>query len=506
MEDTLVAAEQFQEYDPIADCVPANIPKLVKVRVYLKTEEKWFPVSLRYEPCLEQGSVVSDGDRVKFKNYQCQSVANDDGTTTWVRSPYERIFYDPNVKQYADKLFSGIDITYTAINLGYKPVDDVEIPTANEAEVLIKYMGYLPGCPKMLVSDGVTNKVYCVFSYLFPVFQLKGMLNAYDVYCRFPDKGVNLWDEPELSDLMVRTKALTLRNGIPTELNDKGVLAVTKGFPLSLTEQEWQAMAYTVIFTWSKTKTNLANFKIALEKRLSTLQSVMHWRSFDVRAFMEARLNPDELVGSGTYFDTFPRLKSTIISQLLLDDSPFASHLCFILKESQLTVFNMMLLFVRDADMTCLHAQAEIIREVPGFVETFKKIKSIYGVNWPYLKLIDPLTQITAQNKFPLLTEAARAWTLVTSPDTKTLKNIYGMSKIRPNYVRLAQAPIAMGDDTGEALTVDQIRSSYAKIGRSKHIADITKEMLDARISEALKSDMRQDLQDFFQSSSRSQQ
>nr|QEM39166.1 nucleoprotein [Guadeloupe mosquito mononega-like virus] len=498
MENELISREQFEEYEPISACPADERGELVPVRVYLRSEDRWFPVSLKLTLSVFSGRPVAGADISDLKTYQYQKVEGEDGVTRYVRSQFERIYYEPNVGQYADRIFSGVEINYRQVVIEYKQVGEISIPSPREAEILLKYMSYLPGFPRLLVSEGVTNRSYCIFSYLFPVFQMRGMLDAYGVYCRYPDKGVRLWNTPTMIEAMDRIHEITSRNGIPTVL-ENGVHTVPEGVMLSLTEQEWQALAYTVVFTWSKTKTNLANFRTALEKRLSTLQAVMHWRSFDVRAFMDSRLNPDELVSSGTYFDTFPRLKSTIVSQLLMDNSPLATHLCFILKESQLTIFNMMLVFVRDADMTCLHAQAEIVREVPGFIETFKQVKAKFGSNWPYLKLIDPLTQMTAQNKFPLLTEAARAWTLVSSPDIKTLKNIFGMNKVRTSYVKLAQVPIAMGEDTGEAMTVAQIRDAYGRIGRSKHIGDITKEVLDERIGQALRSDLRQDLKDFFE-------
>lgn len=457
--------------------------------------------------------------KLPSSKYRVVTVLNEDGKH--VRKFYHHemasCLVSEEMRNYAGRVFYPETFTPKKItNLAFSIVQDSTIPKAGYFEKSLSLLSVIPGAPKYFVPHPGGQDDYDLIAYIFPIMAIDGMSAAYDIYTEFPDDGVVVSGENRAEGLATLSRFL-LSQGVKTKIvkvqvkttdGKEGVkddLETDMPGAKPMTQAEWFALAYTHIFSWCKTRSTAAgadtkNFELAVRRRLGTMKQVLGLKYLDETKFLQTRVEFDALAKSYQHFNYYPGLKSTILTNLLNLPGAFAGHLKMILRESQLTVFNMIHTFLYDADLTVLHFNSEIIAEVPKYITVFETIQTMYGRNWPYLKLVNPNEQMTALNQFPHLANAARAFLLVNSPSTKTLRNIAGMKTIPLRYVKQAKVYLN-ADHYSHAKTLDFDACVALYKDHLKKVIKTDKldrETMMKMIEDADKGAIDQDLIDFF--------
>lgn len=185
----------------------------------------------------------------------------------------------------------------------------------------------------------------------------------------------------------------------------------------------------------------LTRFRTIYKKRLEALRAANNDALFDVDHFLNNMVNGDELMRVADSLAFYPKLKSMILSLVLLSPSMMATNLKLMLSEFQLSVFCAIEKFMTTRNLTALHLLPEVAQHYKAYYQVKLALWQKFGTTgWRYVKLIDPAVQATAATNFPHLALAARAW-VAAQPDCATFSQVQGKT-IPPLYVKKAKIAV----------------------------------------------------------------
>ncbi len=140
-----------------------------------------------------------------------------------------------------------------------------------------------------------------------------------------------------------------------------------------------------------------------------------------------------------TLTSCLPKLKSVIVSGMIVSNSPICDHALTILTNSSASVYSFVVDMVESDIITKLQFQQAYLMGIIEFWKNHMKLVEDYGNSWRYYKCINPLGQRTSMTKYGHLGSMAVSWMSVHNTSSKdTLNNIEG-HLIKPKYVDLAK-------------------------------------------------------------------
>lgn len=241
------------------------------------------------------------------------------------------------------------------------------------------------------------------------------------------------------------------------------------------TEDELTALAFVHIFMMVK-KGQDQHVTTALRKRLGALRQATGLESLDIDSFMERFGRVTVLSKAADRLTFYPRLRSTIFSSIISHDSPFHSYTREILKDTQLTIFNMIVVFCGAQQLTMLHVIDPVLAEYDCFMDAKDHLATIYGEQtWHYCKLLNPSENLATLSRFPELARAAKAY-MVTHHHMESLRNLQGMRDVPRMYYQFAAQSIM------PVVRVD-IEVVKQKLGRIA-LPDVVNSITDAMLQE----------------------
>lgn len=189
------------------------------------------------------------------------------------------------------------------------------------------------------------------------------------------------------------------------------------------------------------------------------------WPGVDVDNLITTLIDLDDLEKVVRVLQFLPLLRGAILSSITAGNTTFCIHFKAILKEFQMTVFNIIREFL-DADYTLLHYRTEVIQDAILYSQTYKRLYDLYGADLGYLKLIDPMNMQTSAGRFPKLTLAAKAWIVsACNIGANTKKNIAGMKTVPRSYVQQAAKVLpAHFQPTGRTPQLVDIKAMFAQM------------------------------------------
>lgn len=494
-----------EEYGRISDYLPRHEGKgYTKIQAVFMTQTRITTASIHIRMVERtEELVISEEEARKLlpSEYSTKKVENDKGEleTAYVSRKGAQLKITSQVRAHLQRVFFPDQFAPELSNIIFAKPADIVLPPAKSLPDYIGMFSFLEGSPQYMTTTPGGTKTFCIMSYIFPMMAIDGMVSAYDVYTELMDQGVKCC-EPE-ETLAIYAKILDNLK-IKTETT-AGVFRPTAPEEKRMTRPEWLALAYTHLFSWCKTRSaGTRNFELALKKRLSTLRNVMGWRYFSEDDFIRDRLDFEALSESCQFFSFFPVLKSVVLSNLINLPGNFSIHLKMILKESQITVFNFVHTFLYDSPLTALHFNKDVTAELDTYIEIFEMIKSKYGQNWHYMKLVNPNEQLSAINRFPHLANAARAYVLAHAPQLKTMRQIVGMKQVPLLYVKQARIPVEK-DFYNEKENMDlpgAIEIYNTRLSKNINKDKLTMEEFAKMMDNANKVNLESDLIEFFKS------
>lgn len=244
--------------------------------------------------------------------------------------------------------------------------------------------------------------------------------------------------------------------------------------------------AYALCFAniYFMVKTGAANqLRTALEKRLAAMKSALSLADLDVAEFINHFIAFDEYKRTFETLSFFPKLKSVIFSNILSNSDDFNNHYKLILKESQFTVFNLIVSFVQQSEITLLHVQREVADEYEKFFWRMRLYETGMDRAGPFCKLVNPGESLGTLSHFPHLSTAARAAAFLKSP---SLRNLKGTADVPAMFYQLAGRTISV-DNVQGYVTADELRATLGRMRAEGSLDGIT----DALIAEARTADPR---------------
>lgn len=157
-----------------------------------------------------------------------------------------------------------------------------------------------------------------------PLLTLDNVHLALGEYKNKPDEGVSFFSRQDKVSFEDSLDSYYPRS--PSVVND----------PIDFTKEEWKALAFITAFCF--TKTGDVQYLIqALTKRLSTLKVVAALR-FDIPILL-GKIDVDSMATISTKVAEFPQFKKIFLTQMLSNTDVLSTHLCTILRESNLSSF-----------------------------------------------------------------------------------------------------------------------------------------------------------------------
>lgn len=329
------------------------------------------------------------------------------------------------------------------------------------------------------------NNRFDVIAYLSTLAPITNMVQDMERYSDEPDTGVAVkvyshYDcIPEgFEDLDEPTKnKIDERNQLVMALgNAFGIPAVDGREHPQVEEETLLAYAYCNVFCLIKTGTEV-NMKLALTNRLRALKNALKLRNFDAEGFLNNKIDIGQCARIYSDMGLMPRLKSLIFSCILSNDTPFNSHIKLILKEAQLTVFNLIVHFIYAQKVTLLHVLEEISDEFDVFLDAMENLKHRYGKCWPYCKLVNPDETLATLSRFPHLSNAGKAYAFAQG-GSESIKNLQGMRAVPTHYFRYSKMTISDEVNVGLVDAAERARAALRRIHPEREFNDITAEIL----------------------------
>lgn len=313
----------------------------------------------------------------------------------------------------------------------------------------------VPG--RMCVVDKDNN--FNLLAFIIPLVRFPGMSQALDAYEGTTDldfEVVRHFKEdpiPRIEDQEIKEMGEEVLRFASEALTTMGVDFKMKSL---IYESESDALAFLYLYSMIKTGT-ADKFRAAVERRLNALAPALRLRNLNIQKFMEERYDFDTCRAIYTNMGLFPLLKGYIFSTVLTGDNPFSAHLRVILRGAQLRDFMFIYRFI-NAEKTELHTVQEIQGEIQPYLDTIAQLVRLYGDNWNYCKLVNPLDSIADAAKFPNLSKAGRAYAIVTG---HAKVNEFKLSQVPRQYVTWAGTPLPLrkGD-----VNIDKIREGLKLI------------------------------------------
>lgn len=204
---------------------------------------------------------------------------------------------------------------------------------------------------------------------------------------------------------------------------------------------ELTLLGYAVILMMMKSinKNVPDHMKKFLEKRLKALHFSLDTADVDTKfAPLVDVIKKKDLEELNEVMSYFPRLKVTIFTIVLAGFTPPIQHMAMIFAESQMTVFSLIDRFLSAEVPTKLHVYSPLLTEIMHWASVIGELKAIYGISWPFYKLIEPRGTSTSQRKIKRLAVAAMNWVVRTYPgEANTIKQLKGFQSV-DNYFKLA--------------------------------------------------------------------
>lgn len=327
------------------------------------------------------------------------------------------------------------------------------------------------------------NGQFQLMAFLVPLVRIPGFLNALEEYKNFPDKDIEFIPPhivtPEHPE---RPEGDELRGAVGKEfMKIRTVFQVEKpeGRAIhTVLSKEADLVALTFTFIYAMTKSgDERNVIKALTARLSALRNSLKLEELVVEDFIAQFIGKNDIKAINDTLSFYPNLKAMIFSSILAFDTPFNNYIRLILKESQLTVFNLIVKFCTESDLTALHINPKVMKDYPGFSRAYSKLQRRYGRAWPFCKLIHPTEELATLNKFPNLAMAAKAHAF-TVLNMTTLRNLKGMEAIPPSYFSHCKIPLAAGMEGPELQKASYVKKCLGYIRTPESLASINDELL----------------------------
>lgn len=260
-----------------------------------------------------------------------------------------------------------------------------------------------------------------------PLLTLDNVHLALGEYRNKPDEGVSFFSRQDNVTFEDSLDSYYPRS--PSVVND----------PIEFTREEWKALAFITAFCFTKTG-DVQYLVQAVTKRLSTLKVVAALR-FDIPILL-GKIDVDSMATISTKVAEFPQFKKVFLTQMLSNTDVLSTHLCTILRESNLSSFCAIAKFLSAPTLTMLHIESRVLGEWVIFAEKRAKLELRYGVNtWTYHKLIAPDDQTAATTDMPWLAAAAKAWAVEIG--NTTLNRLKIRTMVPPEFHQKARTHLA---------------------------------------------------------------
>lgn len=206
-----------------------------------------------------------------------------------------------------------------------------------------------------------------------------------------------------------------------------------------------QATAYMLLMMIYKSLTVTAKNEALVEKQCKEFvirrAKAMLLSTGKATDFLEGELMipVDALWRIPTLTSCLPKLKSVVVSGMIVSNSPICDHALTILTNSSASVYSFVVDMVESDIITKLQFQQAYLMGIIEFWKNHEKLVEDYGNSWRYYKCINPLGQRTSMTKYGHLGSMAVSWMSVHNTSSKdTLNNMEG-HLIKPRYVEFAK-------------------------------------------------------------------
>lgn len=229
---------------------------------------------------------------------------------------------------------------------------------------------------------------------------------------------------------------------------DEAVAAAANDNAQMKTSNEWEYIAFASIYSFTKASSGdteqqkIQRYKENLTKRLSALKATKADRSMVIDFFINNHLNVAHLIRHFEDMAFYPRLKCMILRTLVTSQDPICTNLKTLLSDHQMSVFCGIAAFTTTRNLTALHVCPEVAEHYGRFVQVMEGLKAKFGSEgWRYVKLLDPLNQVTSGQSFKELGTAARAWVAV-QPGQESFAHLVNKGGIPAKYKAWAKKPL----------------------------------------------------------------
>lgn len=255
---------------------------------------------------------------------------------------------------------------------------------------------------------------------------LNGFSQIIEEYISSPDAVVHIDSEEWLENVVTRNK-------------------VDKEKKLQPVTLRHQATAYMLLMMIYKSLTVTEKNEAIVEKQCKEFvrrrAKAMLLSGGKPTDFLEGELliPVEVLLKIPTLTSCLPKLKSVIVSGMIVSNSPTCDHALTILTNSSASVYSFVVDMIESDIITKLQFQQAYLMGLIEFWKNHVKLVEDYGNSWRYYKCINPLGQRTSMTKYGHLGSMAVSWMSVHNSSSKdTLNNMEG-HLIKQKYVDLAK-------------------------------------------------------------------
>lgn len=326
---------------------------------------------------------------------------------------------------------------------------------------------------RLLVVDE-QNK-FIIIAAVLPLVIFDGVALAIEGFKNAFEEGIEMIDAEELRQPHEEHDNAGVANFFRNFATQIGI-DLSQNAPSYMNRDEAYALALLHAISMSKTGPP-EHFRLAIEKRLSSLKLALKLKDLDVKKFMVERYHYDTCQRIYENMSLYPLLKAHIYSEILTQQNPLSAHMRIILKEAQFTTFNLIFLFINSEQLTMLHTLPEVVDEFATYQEAFQMLVTKYGAGWPYCKLINPEESCANTVRFPNLARAGRAFALVKPEISATIANLQGVRTVPDKYVKWASRVIPKGDHPLHANNLNYMISQLRIVRPQDDLTGLTEDL-----------------------------
>lgn len=220
---------------------------------------------------------------------------------------------------------------------------------------------------------------------------------------------------------------------------------IDKNKPMPIVNLRHQAAAYMLLMMIYKSLTVTARNEGMVERQCTEFVTrrarAMLLSGGKSTEFLEGELlvPVEVLLRIPVLMSCLPKLKSVIVSGMIVSNSPVCDHALTILTNSSASVYSFVVDIIDSDIITRLQLQEAYLIGLIEFWKNHQKLVEDYGNSWRYYKCINPMGQRTSMTKYGHLGSMAVSWMSVHTTSSKdTLNNMEG-HLIKPKYVELAK-------------------------------------------------------------------